>query len=621
MSKRLSKAIVKALSKTITGGMSCFLAGTLIIGSCMGAFTVQAQTPYGESMVSGESEESVEEGDSLLFCNTATSEDGSEYGIECLGDASQMNGMPSLDTRRERLNSATLHPMKTNIPEIDDYIGSLLDRITTPDMDTYSKVKACYDYLVNNWSYGGSGYYLNDYPYYFMFESSYDAMIALFGYESLKTNIGVCDNYAAAFVLMTRRIGLESYSVGGRIGRTEATKLGHAWANIKINGTYYLFDPQVEDNVTKNGNINYYYFCMLDSETWSGYDYDDREGRIAAFRNFNVFKMTECSINPPGVFVGGSSTLTVKTSGKTDVEYNIYTKGPNESEPGLYDYGTGNTYTIKFSDVGHYEIKVEAVANRYAKISKTFSYNVLDKAKVDSFVKRLYKKCLNRDADASGLAYWENALLNPNQSGASVAYGFVFSPEYTSKKVSDAEYVEMLYNVFMDRASDSSGKKYWMGLMEQGLSREYVYNGFATSKEFTNICNNYGITRGSIKLKEARDQNAEMTKFVNRIYVKAMERSGEVDGLNYWCGVIQSKKMTPVQVAEYFILSEEFTKKNLDDTEYVKVLYRTFMGREYDQAGLNYWLGKLSSGVSRKKVLESFAGCPEFQKIIQSFGL
>jgi hypothetical protein len=100
-----------------------------------------------------------------------------------------------------------------------------------------------------------------------------------------------------------------------------------------------------------------------------------------------------------------------------------------------------------------------------------------------------------------------------------------------------------------------------------------------------------------------------------------MGRSGEGDGLNYWCGQIQSKKMTPVQVAEYFIISEEFNKKNLNDTEYVKVLYRTFMGREYDQSGLNYWLNQLQHGKTRKQVLESFAGCPEFQQIMKQFGL
>ena len=79
--------------------------------------------------------------------------------------------------------------------------------------------------------------------------------------------------------------------------------------------------------------------------------------------------------------------------------------------------------------------------------------------------------------------------------------------------------------------------------------------------------------------------------------------------------------MTPTQVAENFIYAKEFTDKHLSNTEYVKVLYRTFMGREADNAGLNYWVGRLNKGESRKTVLKSFAGCPEFKNIVKSFGL
>lgn len=74
-------------------------------------------------------------------------------------------------------------------------------------------------------------------------------------------------------------------------------------------------------------------------------------------------------------------------------------------------------------------------------------------------------------------------------------------------------------------------------------------------------------------------------------------------------------------LAEMFIFSDEMMKKGLSDREYVKVLYCTFMGREADAAGLNYWVGRLQAGTSRKLVMKQFAGCPEFQKIMKRFGL
>ena len=109
--------------------------------------------------------------------------------------------------------------------------------------------------------------------------------------------------------------------------------------------------------------------------------------------------------------------------------------------------------------------------------------------------------------------------------------------------------------------------------------------------------------------------------YVARIYTKALGRAAEPAGLNYWVGEINAKRRTPVQVAEEFFFAPEFVNKKLSNTEYVKVLYRTFMGREYDKGGLDYWVGRLNRGESRKSVLEAFAGCPEFKNIVKSFGL
>lgn len=109
--------------------------------------------------------------------------------------------------------------------------------------------------------------------------------------------------------------------------------------------------------------------------------------------------------------------------------------------------------------------------------------------------------------------------------------------------------------------------------------------------------------------------------FVARIYTKALNRNPEPAGLEYWTEEINEGRKTPEEVAQLFFSSPEFVNKHLTNTEYVKVLYRTFMGREYDTNGLNYWVNRLNQGESRKSVMKSFAGCPEFRKIVSSFGL
>ncbi len=241
--------------------------------------------------------------------------------------------------------------------------------------------------------------------------------------------------------------------------------------------------------------------------------------------------------------------------------------------------------------------------------------------KIEGFVSRLYDKCLDRTADDEGMGTWTGILLSKTGTGASVARGFVYSKEYIGKNVSDEEYLNMLYRVFLDREADAEGLDTWLGLMEQGLSRDYVFRGFVQSPEYTNICKSYGIERGTVTLTQPRDKNPNMTRFVNRLYVYVLGRSGETDGLNDWCKALQNKLYTPVQVGDFFVLSEEFKAKNLSDEEYIKVLYRAYLGREYDEEGLNTWLELLRSGTSRETVLRGFTNSVEFRGIINSFGL
>lgn len=240
---------------------------------------------------------------------------------------------------------------------------------------------------------------------------------------------------------------------------------------------------------------------------------------------------------------------------------------------------------------------------------------------IKSFVTRMYTNVLMRDPEPNGLNDWSLQLVGKIADGSRLAQGFIGSVEFKNKKVSNNTYVEILYKTFFNRAADSSGKKYWLNLLENGMSREYILRGFVNSDEFQKLCDSYGIDRGEMKLTANRDQNEGLTMFINRIYVKALGRPGEEAGIEDWTGRILRKEETPESTAKKFFFSQEFANKKLNDTEYVKVLYRTFMGREYDQAGLNDWVGRLAKGTSREKVLEGFSKSTEFANIMKSYGL
>ncbi|SCP96723.1 endo-alpha-N-acetylgalactosaminidase family protein [Anaerobium acetethylicum] len=240
---------------------------------------------------------------------------------------------------------------------------------------------------------------------------------------------------------------------------------------------------------------------------------------------------------------------------------------------------------------------------------------------VKAFVVRLYEKVLGRTAAEEEISYYTTSLTAKDKTGADVGRGFVFSPEFTDRALSNADYVEVLYETFMGRTSDAEGKAYWTNYLDNGVSRYFVFRGFVESPEYTDICSTYGIERGTADITDARDMNVNLTMYVNRLYREALGREAEENGLNYYAAEILAGRVTAIQAAQNFICSSEFRDKNLEDDDYVKVLYRTFMGREFDQSGLEYHMERLSNGVTREDVLLGFAMSSEFDQIMSGFGV
>ena len=206
------------------------------------------------------------------------------------------------------------------------------------------------------------------------------------------------------------------------------------------------------------------------------------------------------------------------------------------------------------------------------------------------------------------------------KGGAAIAANFILSDEYTAKKTSNSDYVEMLYKTILNRNSDSAGKANWLEKLEDGVSRKGVYAGFANSDEFRKLCSSYGISAGSWSSDEARDRNYATTAFVQRLYRNILGRSGDVNGINNWCNALLTGK-GGAAIAANFILSDEYKAKNTSNSDYVEILYKTILNRNSDSAGKAYWLGKLEDGVSRKGVYAGFANSDEFRKLCGSYGI
>ncbi len=252
------------------------------------------------------------------------------------------------------------------------------------------------------------------------------------------------------------------------------------------------------------------------------------------------------------------------------------------------------------------------------KLTKTMSITIND---IGQFVYRMYTTLLNRTPDAGGFASWKEGLTNKSKLGADIGWGFAESAEFIDRNLSDNEFVDAMYTAFFARHADEEGKTIWMNLLANGCSREYVYAGFANSVEFANLCGRYNIDQGSIKLTAPRDQNANVTQFVNRLYTEALQRNADIDGLNNWCDSILKKQNNVKEVARGFILSTEVTNQKLSDKDYVSMLYRTYLGRTPKNGEEKDWVNELKAGKSRTEIIKGFEDSKEFAEIVANFGL
>lgn len=112
---------------------------------------------------------------------------------------------------------------------------------------------------------------------------------------------------------------------------------------------------------------------------------------------------------------------------------------------------------------------------------------------VRNFVSRLYTKCLKRKGETLGVEDWTNRINKKQMMPEEVAKSFFTSDEFVNKKLYNDEYVETLYQTFMNRPSDSDGKEYWVNRLNSGVSRQEVLEGFSRSPEFAKIMASFGL--------------------------------------------------------------------------------------------------------------------------------
>ncbi|WP_177306918.1 DUF4214 domain-containing protein [Pseudoduganella namucuonensis] len=94
-----------------------------------------------------------------------------------------------------------------------------------------------------------------------------------------------------------------------------------------------------------------------------------------------------------------------------------------------------------------------------------------------------------------------------------------------------------IYQAAFDRTPDQAGLGYWIKAMDQGTSLRDVAASFVAGAEFAAL---YG---GS---------NPSNLTFVTKLYNNVLHRAPELDGLNYWLGILDNNQLGKAEVLAYF---------------------------------------------------------------------
>ncbi|MCR5803442.1 MAG: DUF4214 domain-containing protein [Clostridia bacterium] len=247
---------------------------------------------------------------------------------------------------------------------------------------------------------------------------------------------------------------------------------------------------------------------------------------------------------------------------------------------------------------------------------------------VEGFIARLYDLVMGRQYDQEGLNYWVSQLDEGNMNASNIARYFFSCEEYYGIGYTLDEYLNVLYKVFFDRKPDTDGYNYWKSLvLDQGKTRRDVLEGFINSKEWANICLKYGVVSGtSVAPSDTKARSQGVVIFVSNLYSVVLGREADQAGLDFWCDNLTYMRDTAKTCAKGFYDSPEFSKlySGMNDEARVKAFYKVFLGRDPEGEGLQFWMNEIKGKSTKDGInilYNGFADSKEFKDICKSNGI
>ncbi len=120
-------------------------------------------------------------------------------------------------------------------------------------------------------------------------------------------------------------------------------------------------------------------------------------------------------------------------------------------------------------------------------------------------------------------------------------------------------------------------------------------------------------------LGASRDEASTLEDLVERLYVNALNRNSDLAGKTFWINKILNDDVELGDVVRGFLNSAEFNARNLNDDDFITLLYKVMFNRTPSSKEKSYWMAALANGASRNEIISAFLNSAEFEATYDAY--
>lgn len=205
------------------------------------------------------------------------------------------------------------------------------------------------------------------------------------------------------------------------------------------------------------------------------------------------------------------------------------------------------------------------------------------------FVMQLYRDILGREAEQTGLDYWQQKIDAGTLDRATTASAFLDSTEFQN----GAGALTRLYLGGLGRLPDNDGLYHWLTQLQGKGNLSSVARTFSSSNEFT-----------------GHYSQLDNDAFIDKLYQNTLGRLADNSGKSHW----QSQLSNGQERAAVLLgLTESAEYRQLSDAKVTMALnYIGLLGRSPDPTGNAYWLEVLGQQGDETGVIRHFLTSSEY---------